>query len=143
MLSRPHVPQVRRRKRPEADVPDASRGVPLGPDVHSPRVTTAQTSVESAVGPEQPRFRVQAGRLGLVVDADLGAEAAYELLDGAAFGGADVGGGDDDAQRHAAFARLGERVLEDAQDVPAYEGSEQVGAVGAGELGANLGAVDQ
>ena len=51
--------------------------------------------VEAGVAAEQSSLGMQASGLGFVVDLHLGAVAVDELVDGAAFRGAHVGGGDD------------------------------------------------
>lgn len=63
----------------------------------------------------------------------MGAQVGQEV-DGAALGGADVGGGDD-AQGAAAVEMGAQRAFEDPEAVPFDEGAEQVDAIGGGDLG--------
>jgi hypothetical protein len=75
--------------------------------------------------------------LGLVVDPDLRAEPSDQLVDGAALGGAYVGGRED-TERDAAVAEFSEGLLEDAQPVPADERAQEIYSIGATELCAQL-----
>jgi hypothetical protein len=55
-------------------------------------------------------------------------------IDGAALGGADVGGSDE-AQGPAAVEVGAQRTFEDSEAVPLDEGAEQIDAIGRGNLG--------
>ncbi|ORW96066.1 hypothetical protein AWC28_11090 [Mycolicibacter terrae] len=94
--------------------------------------------VEASVAPQQPRFRVQAGDRGVVVNPDLGAELVDQGVQGACVGGTEVGGGDD-AQRNTALAQLGELFFQQPQALPFDESAQQIHSVGAGQFSAQLG----
>jgi len=88
---------------------------------------------EAAFAVEVPRLGVEARGADLVGDLHVGPQVGQEV-DGAALGGADVGGSDD-AQGAAAVKVGAQRAFEDPEAVPLDEGAEQVDAIGGGDLG--------
>ncbi len=94
--------------------------------------------VVAAAAAEHPRLGVQASRLGLVVDLDLGPEVADQAVQGGAVGRAHVRRRED-PQRHTPLVTGQQLVLEYAQAVPLDERAQQVNSVGRGQLRAQLG----
>ncbi|CAO0830322.1 hypothetical protein SMICM17S_03200 [Streptomyces microflavus] len=73
----------------------------------------------------------------LVVDLDLSAEVPHQPVQGAAFGGADVGRREY-TDGNTALARRRQGLLQDAESMPLHECAEEVDSVGGGQLGAQL-----
>lgn len=81
--------------------------------------------IELGVPAEEPCLRMQASRIGFVIDPDISVVPISELVECVTFRSTHVSGGDD-AKPSASFGEISEGTFEKAQAAPLDEGAEQI-----------------